>query len=567
MFFENKSNALYRAFMLAAKVHPTASCITDEVSSLTYEQFALQIQKNIKLIESIKATKARREEIAKTQLPVDSLSPSVSSLSIRSPAQPHFFEEEENTKSCALIYLSKSADLIAWQLAFNALDIAFLTLEYGSEARLNQAIEQCRPQFVVEENGKETIATLASNSNLTSTAKPEDFVSVSLSTSIELTAPGQAIASRHLRVYETYSTYPEDCDYIVFSSGSTGKPKQIWLSSAPIIEVCRAQAMALGIRSESTQVSQKLYQAQPSAVLKNQQENQASLKTPSSQNLQNTQSVGLWLLNPAFDASLSDIYTILLQGAHLVVSNRKPSEMKALRQLIETHQVSHCDVPPVVFSLWLSYIKKYPASFQSLKAIIFGGEKANPEVVAQLRDYVRLFNAYGPTETTICSSLKEVGDSWRSSDIGLPLPGVRYKVVDGELHIGGEHVALGYNLATLNHKFYEDSEAVRWFISGDAVVYDNEAHTYLYKGRLDRQFKHNGQLIYPEEIETAATLCGASVASVDYVDHKIKLYYAGDFQKEKLVEHIPTFMLPQLYERIENVEQNLNQNWKLKIKK
>jgi len=335
--------------------------------------------------------------------------------------------------------------------------------------------------------------------------------------------------------YQNYQTYPSDCDYIIFSSGSTGKPKKIMLSAAPVVEVVKSQARAIELA--------------PGAHF-------------------------LWLLNPAFDASLSDIYATLLSGAHLVVSDLRPSEIKKIAQTIAKHGITHCDVPPVVFSIWRKYQALQPALFRSLQHIVFGGEKASESECVLLSRHFFLYNAYGPSETTICSSLYSLGRDLQSHDarrIGAPLPGVRYKVVNDELHIGGEHCALGYDDELLNHKFYEENEAnasdqkgtkiIRWYKTGDKVSID-EQENYLYLGRLDRQFKHHGQLVCPEEIEVCAMRSGAAQARVEYVDEKIILFYAGDlYDPKKMIQYLPAWMIPNIERECERLE--INHNWKI----
>lgn len=322
--------------------------------------------------------------------------------------------------------------------------------------------------------------------------------------------------------YPSFRIYPENCAYIVFSSGSTGEPKKIMLSDSPVIEVVLEQA--------------RITKMQPTSVF-------------------------LWLLNPAFDASLSDIYMTLLSGGHLIASNAKPNELKKITSLIYRYNVSHTDLPPVIFSIFLKHVQKSIESFKSLKHIVFGGEKADEKIIHQLLSFFNLYNAYGPTETTICSSLKEVSLNWNSKDIGVPLKGVEYQIVDKELHIGG-HCAIGYDDPLLDMKFYE-KDGIRWFKTGDIVEKNDD--TYHYMGRKDRQFKYHGQLICPEEIESFALESGAQLAKIKYENNKIIMYYMGNFSQEKLQSLIPSWMMPHQYILIEKMDNNINQNWKLVV--
>lgn len=322
-----------------------------------------------------------------------------------------------------------------------------------------------------------------------------------------------------ISIYQKYKKYDDDLAYIVFSSGSTGYPKEIHMKDAPVLSVVEQQANITSFDSNST---------------------------------------FLWLLNSAFDASLSDIYMTLLSGGHLVITDKKPNQIKSCFELIEKYNVTHTDIPPVVFSLWLKQMQKKKTH---LKHIVFGGELANENIVKQMLSYVRLYNAYGPTETTICSSMIEVDEDWSYQNVGKPLNGVLYKIIEDELHIGGEHCSLGYSDPKLNNKFYTENNT-HWFQTGD--IFKEENGNYFYQGRKDRQIKLNGQLICPEEIEYNAKKFGAENAQVILQQNKLHLYYSGDLQISLFKENTVSWMHPHFYHPIE-ITGNLNQNWKLKI--
>jgi fengycin family lipopeptide synthetase D len=323
--------------------------------------------------------------------------------------------------------------------------------------------------------------------------------------------------------FEDFKTYPDDVGYIVFSSGSTGKPKQIWMKDEPVINVVKQQAKITAM---------------------------------------NENGAFLWLLNSAFDASLSDIYVTLLSGGHLVVTENNALNINSNIELIRKYNVTHTDIPPIVFSLWLKKFKKQ-AIPQSLKHIVFGGELANEQNVKELLEFVSLYNAYGPTETTICASMCKVDSKWNYKDVGKALKGVIFEIIDGELHIGGNHCAVGYDNDELNKKFYTNQDGIKFFKTGD--IFEKKRSRYFYIGRKDRQFKHNGQLICPEEIENKAKEHGADMAQVIYKDNRITLHYSGQLNREIFEKNIVTWMKPHSYHEINNIEGNVNQNWKLKI--
>lgn len=86
-----------------------------------------------------------------------------------------------------------------------------------------------------------------------------------------------------------------------------------------------------------------------------------------------------------------------------------------------------------------------------VRTVVIGGEAALPERVDRWRravgTSVRLLNTYGPTEATVVATVADLHDpSLAPGDvpIGLPLPGTRAAVVDGELHLLGDNLAIGY---------------------------------------------------------------------------------------------------------------------------
>lgn len=154
----------------------------------------------------------------------------------------------------------------------------------------------------------------------------------------------------------------EKINYIIFTSGSTGKPKQIFLKDKGIVKVVLGQAKVI-------------------KMTKNKK--------------------FLWLLNSSFDASLSDIYITLLTGNELYVSNIKPNKIKTVINYINKYNITHTDLPPITLPLFLKYKEQMPSKLK----IIIGGELANEETIKSYSDKIEFYNAYGPSETTICTQL------------------------------------------------------------------------------------------------------------------------------------------------------------------
>lgn len=264
---------------------------------------------------------------------------------------------------------------------------------------------------------------------------------------------------------------PNDLAYLIFTSGSTGRPKGVLVTHRGIVSFLHAQIAAFDLDSESR---------------------------------------SLWYLSTSFDASVSDLGTAFLSGAAICI---EPAERlqpgNGLEQILADRAITYVDIPPSILRLL------DPAALPpSLKTIVIGGEACALDVVRSFAAKVKLVNVYGPTESTVCTSLGQCGVDWSRPLIGLPLPGITYHLLDedlneidgsepGQLHIAGIGLARGYlNRPDLTEaKFIEHPRTgERLYRTGDLVTCTEDGQ-YQFLGRTDRQVKLRGMLVEPEEIE------------------------------------------------------------------
>jgi thioester reductase-like protein len=207
----------------------------------------------------------------------------------------------------------------------------------------------------------------------------------------------------------------------------------------------------------------------------------------------------LWLHAPVFDASISDWGTALASGATIVIPSREAlASPAALRGELERRRITHVDLPPPLLAHLLP--ERPPPA---LRVVVLGGEPCPVEAVRALARRLRVVVVYGPTEATVCSSLAVVDPArWDRPRIGVPLPGVGYRVVDGELWIGGPCLALGYagDPEETARRFVE-RDGARWYRTGDLVDGDGGPGGLAFVGRLDRQAKLAGRRVELAEIE------------------------------------------------------------------
>jgi acyl-CoA synthetase (AMP-forming)/AMP-acid ligase II len=149
-----------------------------------------------------------------------------------------------------------------------------------------------------------------------------------------------------------------------------------------------------------------------------------------------------------------------------------------------------------------------------------GGESLPRDLADDvLRRVGILWNMYGPTETTIWSSLARVESGSEPICIGRPIANTDIYILDrhgepvpvgvpGEIFIGGEGVAIGYHARPelTAQRFVADRlsgrPGARLYATGDLGKCSNDGR-YVHLGRLDAQVKIRGMRIELGEIEAA----------------------------------------------------------------
>ena len=148
---------------------------------------------------------------------------------------------------------------------------------------------------------------------------------------------------------------------------------------------------------------------------------------------------------------------------------------------------------------------------------MLGGEALPPALVDEIRPVLsgRLLNMYGPTETTIWSTVSPIDAAGEPITIGRPIANTQVFIVDrhlqqnpigtaGELLIGGEGVVRGYlDRPELTAERFVDLPAAggaRVYRTGDLVTLLDDGELQ-FSGRLDHQVKVRGYRIELGEIE------------------------------------------------------------------
>ncbi len=331
---------------------------------------------------------------------------------------------------------------------------------------------------------------------------------------------------------------PDHPAYLIYTSGSTGTPKGIVITNRNICHYLRS--------------ANDLYRIEASDVV-------------------------FQGASVAFDLSMEEIWIPYLVGASLVVASAATlGDADTLPDLMAAAGVTVLDTVPTLLAL-------VSRDIPTLRLIILGGE-ACPPVVAErwCRPGRRIYNSYGPTESTVVATAAEL-KAGEPVTIGGPIANYTCAVVDeslkllprgveGELVIGGPGVARGYlkRDALTAEKFvanpFGDADAnPTLYRSGDAVVMD-EAGRISFRGRIDDQVKIRGFRVELGEIEARlAQLPGVAQAAVvlrtdDGLDQLVAFLVAErgtdpaaldpKVLRAALRAELPPYMVPSRFERM-----------------
>ncbi|MBO9732433.1 MAG: amino acid adenylation domain-containing protein [Chitinophaga sp.] len=324
---------------------------------------------------------------------------------------------------------------------------------------------------------------------------------------------------------------PEDLAYVIYTSGSTGKPKGVMIEHRGLVNLALSQREALRLK-EGTR--------------------------------------SLQFASLGFDASCYEIFNTLLSGGILVLPAKNDLlSAENFAALVNKHQVEVVTLPP-------SYQHTIKHVLGPVKTIVSAGEAMMLEDAKEMMsDGVRLINAYGPTENTVCTSLTD--QPILENDvvvIGKPIANVQVYLLDindglaplgvtGEICVGGANLARGYlhRDELTAEKFipnpFRDTPGNRLYRTGDLGRWLPDGNIE-YLGRKDDQVKIRGYRIELGEIESVMLKCAlisqaVVLARADDTGNKRLIGYIvpnGEFDKAGIIAYLkdwlPDYMIPAL---------------------
>jgi amino acid adenylation domain-containing protein len=233
----------------------------------------------------------------------------------------------------------------------------------------------------------------------------------------------------------------------------------------------------------------------------------------------------LALTTLSFDISGLELYGPLATGGTAVLPGEiRASDGRAVIDLARSRSVTHVQATPSGW--WILLESGFGSPDPEPVVALAGGEALPLPLARDLAGRVdQLYNVYGPTETTIWSTLDEVPPGVEEVTIGLPIAKTRVHIVDeelrpvpngspGELAIAGDGVAVGYHRqpSLTAERFVPEpgGGGARMYLTGDQVRRLDDGRL-VFLGRGDDQVKVRGHRIEIGEIE-ARLLTHPSVA-------------------------------------------------------
>ena len=214
-----------------------------------------------------------------------------------------------------------------------------------------------------------------------------------------------------------------------------------------------------------------------------------------------------------FDASMKDIYLTLALGATLYIPSKirfsLPTE--TIKYLVDNKITMIYWVPSILMMIAKTRILNFVKP-SDLRYVFFVGEVMQPKYLNMWLDALkntRFFNTYGSTEIMGVSLYYEIKEHFDGDILptGKPLANNRVELVDGEIVVTSDQVAVGYlNKPPFNGVMH----------TGDYATYDKDGNI-VFASRKDYQIKHLGYRIELQEIEAAIT-------NLEYIDSCAAIY-------------------------------------------
>jgi amino acid adenylation domain-containing protein len=321
----------------------------------------------------------------------------------------------------------------------------------------------------------------------------------------------------------------KDTAYIIYTSGSTGNPKGVEIGHQSLLNFLTSIQNQPGINSNDILFSVTTY---------------------------------------SFDISILEFFVPLISGASVYITNQEilSDPNLVIKRLLEVK-------PTIIQATPSFYQMLFNANWQGSKQlkVLCGGDLLSDALAKMLiENCSEVWNMYGPTETTIWSSIKKIERPTDASNIGKPINNTQLYILDeflkpkpigtsGAIYIAGDGLAKGYykNEELTNEKFIKNSfNECLLYETGDLGKWNNDGEIE-FLGRNDNQVKIRGyrielgdiesQLNQIKEVKNAVVVAKKSEQQESFlIAYVLKNQESIDTDKiiNQLKEVLPYYMIP-----------------------
>ena len=350
--------------------------------------------------------------------------------------------------------------------------------------------------------------------------------------------------------YIKQSINEQQLAYVIYTSGSTGKPKGVMITHKNLNNFVHGMKKIINFNAQKVMVS---------------------------------------VTTICFDIFGLEVWCSLTSGQTLVLANEEEQNTPALlNQLCIKNHVNMIQTTPSRYSVIFEDVANI-SFLKNITDILVGGEALNHKVLQNMQQFTsaHIFNVYGPTETTIWSTAKELTKAQKIT-IGKPIVNTQCYILNnhkkvlpigiaGNLYIGGDGVSNGYlkREELTKEKFIENP-----FLKGEKIydtsdlAYYTETGEIIHLGRTDFQVKIRGFRVELGEIENCIEK-NKHIQQCVVVKKKLRnghdaliAYYTtkGEIHpkeieksiKVELYKQLPQYMIPQYMVKINKMPHTPN---------
>ena len=496
------------------KTNITISCYEDQVSKEIFNVISDELEKDIKLAvyNKINSIKQVNVEDCLTKINQNILSQNTK-LALEDSINQYTYKELslgiKRAESIlisnkiakydrVILYMERSYDFICYMIACMKLGAVFITIdETTSQKRVNDILKDSCAKMIV--------------TNIKNKIYFDNDVTVIDSEQIE----------DNVKLFNSSDCEHSDTDivYKIYTSGTTGNPKGIEISYGNLSNY-------LTWAKETYQVSERCVMPLYTSL--------------------------------SVDLTLTSIFLPLVTGGKIKIIEEAFSQL-VLKKIFLDKEINVIKATPTHLSLLEQVDTK-----NKLEILIVGGENFNQELAANIsimfNGNIKIFNEYGPTETTIGCSFFEYT---KTKDVNVPIGKsianteiilldshnevIVSENIEGEILISGNSVSQGL-IDSNSEKLFKSNEKI-FYRTGDLGYIKNGVLHCI--GRLDTQIKLNGNRIELDEItNTVLKFNGIKNAACILKESRIILFVCKqemvkieDIQNY-LKEKLPNYMLP-----------------------